>query len=52
MSQVRGTPEYNQRCGDKVMHLPLSVVSGVRSELGKCSFCDWSKKDAYSQSGC
>lgn len=44
MSQVCGTPAYNQRCVDKVVHLPLSVVPGIRPEIGKCSFGDWSKK--------
>lgn len=32
--------------------MPLSVVSGVRSEIGKCSVCGWSREDAYSRSGC
>lgn len=44
MSQVCGTPAYSQRCVDKVMHQPLSVVPGIWPEIGKSSFGDWSKK--------
>lgn len=29
---------------DKTMHLTLSFVSDVRSELGKRSFCDWPRE--------